>query len=663
MAIIDLGQTLTGTFNSTTPFNGTSYYTDYDLPTLVSLNQIRVTFNPNGINTPGTTNIDLINATTGAILSKNSASGYTGSTSVGLVDETIYPGITYKLRVYNTKLASGNYSLSLETLGQATSIVSRGFFGSNGSYGYQIGTLNATGGYAPLASAYDTVADVALSPSGLLYGISPSVSTYTADRLYVIDPSLGVDYINISANSVRNLKDPNGSILLQSLKSLAFSSDNKLYAIGTSATGTGSFYQIDLNTKVATSLATLPAGFKNSGDLVYDAANNRFLASSTDTGVSDALWQIPLANPAGATKLGQIGFLNVRGLAVEDDRIIGYAPATGTNSGTDKITINANTGVGTFAQNLPNYSDINGAATIVPLTVPVRNDFNGDGKSDLLWRNTDGSLALWQMNGSTATPSSIGALPAGWTTAGTGDFNGDGKADMLLSNANGSVATWQMNGSKVSKGNIIGTLGAGWSISGTGDFNGDGTNDVLMTNTNGTVAEWQINNGTVTESKTIGKLTNGWSIAGTADFNGDGKADILLKNTNGSIAQWQMDGGAVLAASIISAVTPDWKIGGTGDFNGDGKADILFRNNNGSVAQWLMNGSTVGSTSTVATATTDWKIAGTGDFNGDGKADILWRNNLGNVATWQMNGSTVLAASSSSIPTADPSWSIAAPIL
>jgi FG-GAP-like repeat len=663
MATINLGQTLTGTFNSTTPFNGTSYYTDYDLPTnLTNLSQIRITFNPNGTNTLGTTYIDLINATTGAILSKNSASGYTGSTSVGLVDETIYPGITYKLRVYNTKLASGNYSLSLETLGQATSIVSRGFVGSNGSYGYQIGTLNATGGYAPLASAYDTVADVALSPSGLLYGISPSVSTYTADRLYVIDPSLGVDYINISANSVRNLKDPNGSILLQSLKSLAFSSDNKLYAIGTSATGTGSFYQIDLNTKVATSLATLPAGFKNSGDLVYDAANNRFLASSTDTGVSDALWQIPLANPAGATKLGQIGFLNVRGLAVENGQITGYAPATGVNSGTNKITINANTGVGTLSQNLPNYSDISGAASIVPLTVPVRNDFNGDGKSDLLWRNTDGSLALWQMNGSTATPSSIGALPSGWTTAGTGDFNGDGKADMLLSNANGSVATWQMNGSKVSKGNIIGTLGAGWSVAGTGDFNGDGTNDVLMTNTNGTVAEWQINNGTVTESKTIGKLTNGWSIAGAADFNGDGKADILLKNTDGSIAEWQMN-GSVLAAQVIGAVTPDWSIAGTGDFNGDGKSDLLFRNTNGSVAEWQMNGSTVTATAVVGSSSSDWKISGTGDYNGDGKADILWRNDLGNVATWQMNGSTVIATGSSSIPTADPSWSIAAPIL
>jgi hypothetical protein len=28
-------------------------------------------------------------------------------------------------------------------------------------------------------------------------------------------------------------------------------------------------------------------------------------------------------------------------------------------------------------------------------------DFNGDGKADILWQNTDGSLAIWLMNGGT----------------------------------------------------------------------------------------------------------------------------------------------------------------------------------------------------------------------------------------------------------------------
>jgi serralysin len=66
---------------------------------------------------------------------------------------------------------------------------------------------------------------------------------------------------------------------------------------------------------------------------------------------------------------------------------------------------------------------------------------------------------------------------------------------------------------------------------------------------------------------------------------------------------------------------------------------------------------------TVGSATSDWKITGTGDFNADGKADILWRNDGGAVAEWQMNGSTVLSAGTTSLPFADPSWKIAAPIM
>ncbi len=28
-------------------------------------------------------------------------------------------------------------------------------------------------------------------------------------------------------------------------------------------------------------------------------------------------------------------------------------------------------------------------------------DFNGDGKADLLWRDTSGNVAIWEMNGTT----------------------------------------------------------------------------------------------------------------------------------------------------------------------------------------------------------------------------------------------------------------------
>ncbi|HEY8030989.1 MAG TPA: hypothetical protein VIF02_01080, partial [Methylocella sp.] len=34
-------------------------------------------------------------------------------------------------------------------------------------------------------------------------------------------------------------------------------------------------------------------------------------------------------------------------------------------------------------------------------TIAGTGDFNGDGKSDILWRNTNGTMTIWEMNGGT----------------------------------------------------------------------------------------------------------------------------------------------------------------------------------------------------------------------------------------------------------------------
>ena len=60
-------------------------------------------------------------------------------------------------------------------------------------------------------------------------------------------------------------------------------------------------------------------------------------------------------------------------------------------------------------------------------------DFNGDGKSDIIWQGDDGTASIWLMDGTNAT--FVGAVGPfnpgpGWQIKGTGDFNGDGKSDI-----------------------------------------------------------------------------------------------------------------------------------------------------------------------------------------------------------------------------------------
>jgi len=102
-----------------------------------------------------------------------------------------------------------------------------------------------------------------------------------------------------------------------------------------------------------------------------------------------------------------------------------------------------------------------GNATFVgaPWRIAGTNDVNGDGKPDIVWHNgTSGETQLWFMNGhrlagrATVVAENGGAIAVGlpWRIAGTNDFNQDGKADILWHNGStGETQMWFMNGRSI----------------------------------------------------------------------------------------------------------------------------------------------------------------------------------------------------------------------
>src|SRR6202043_2735562 len=125
-----------------------------------------------------------------------------------------------------------------------------------------------------------------------------------------------------------------------------------------------------------------------------------------------------------------------------------------------------------------------------------------------------------------ASTSFVANLPMNWSIVGTGDYDGDSASDILWYDTSGNVAIWEMSGTTIlnqASSFVANVPGGTWSIVGTGDFNGDGKSDILWRDTSGNVAIWEMNGTTILNqaSSFVANVVGNWTIVGTGDFNGD----------------------------------------------------------------------------------------------------------------------------------------------
>jgi RHS repeat-associated protein len=308
-------------------------------------------------------------------------------------------------------------------------------------------------------------------------------------------------------------------------------------------------------------------------------------------------------------------------------------------------------------------STSNGSASGHP-----KNDFDGDGKSDLLWRDSAGDIAVWLMNGRAVSVYGTVAtlVDQQWKIVGAGDFSGDGKWDFLWRHAvTGDVAVWHMSGQTLVSGTVIGNVSdLNWKVVAIGDFNGDGKSDILWRNVvTNQINLWQMNGDTVALQATVATLADGnWRLEAAGDVTGDGKDDLIWRHTvNGNVAVWEMNGATVQGAYAFANVADqNWRIEIVSDVNADGKADLIWRNAaTGDTSVWLMSGHTVLNTAALwQQSDLNWQIQVAGDFYGDGKTELVWRNQqTGELAMWSLDGLTLTDASVfSAVP--DLNWII-----
>jgi hypothetical protein len=107
------------------------------------------------------------------------------------------------------------------------------------------------------------------------------------------------------------------------------------------------------------------------------------------------------------------------------------------------------------------------SAAIANSAVIGTRDFDGDGTSDILWRDGSGNLAIWLLrDGQMNSESTLAQVPTIGAVAETGDFDGDGKSDILWSNNTGDLGVWLVKGLMVKSAVGLGNVGTSWTVQG-----------------------------------------------------------------------------------------------------------------------------------------------------------------------------------------------------
>jgi len=298
----------------------------------------------------------------------------------------------------------------------------------------------------------------------------------------------------------------------------------------------------------------------------------------------------------------------------------------------DLKTLHFSTG-GTFENSQFNYT--NGTNTNIPVdgsnNYPYiyTPDMNGDGLSDICYRDDTGMKCFINHNGTFNTVAEIDTTicsnshsgcssPNNWDTIRFTDMNADGLADLVYRSDDG-MRIWKSTGEGLSflAGNTILANGTDSSSDNnlryiyTPDTNGDGLSDLCYRRDNG--IHCYVNQGDASFSTTPSISTsicangstdygscndeNNWDTIRFVDMDADGLQDLVYRSDEG-MRIWKSTGSGFGSTPSYSSdlvknvplesnnfnfnsIRDEWKYIYTPDMNGDGLPDLCYRSYEG----------------------------------------------------------------------------------
>src|SRR5262249_19662698 len=222
--------------------------------------------------------------------------------------------------------------------------------------------------------------------------------------------------------------------------------------------------------------------------------------------------------------------------------------------------------------------------------VAASGDFNGDGRPDLVYRRgSDGLTEIQFLNGITSLgggPIQNNLFDNDWQIAASGDFNGDGKSDLVWRRGSDGLTEIQfVNGMTAVGGGVLANnpFDSSWNVVGAGDFHRDGNADLVWRRSSDGLTEVQFVNGMTAVGGGVianNPFDSSWNVVAVGDFLGDAQAGLVWQRASDGVVEIQYLNGSVATGGGQIQNNPfdaSWRVVGAADFNGDGKADLVYR--------------------------------------------------------------------------------------
>ncbi len=334
--------------------------------------------------------------------------------------------------------------------------------------------------------------------------------------------------------------------------------------------------------------------------------------------------------------------------------------ATGSLSNTASVAVPSGTSDPSAANNSATDTD-------PIISRPVKDDFDNDGRSDVvLYDTVTGEARLWKMNGIAHAEVSLGVQPnLNARIVGFGDYDGDGQRDLLWQDQTTFAVSLWLSGTTT--GPALPAPPFAGPVVGSGDYDGDGVSDILWQNpATREVVLWAMGPSSLATAQTVGTTGPDRSFRASEDYNADGRSDLFLMNGSTLTTQLRfMDGfnPSIQQATNASALA-GFDVVGTSHFSADPSPLVVwhvFKAHQPEI--WMINGTSVTRGLTSKSKTGPIDVVGTGDYDGDGHGDVLWYNHTSTVLRlWRMNGfNVVFDGEVGTVPSPAADWIVVRP--